>query len=66
MSAEIYRLGFDRCQRGAATVVFKHRADGVIEMVADYWKPACDFADRTRPNPPFTDRVETDGNPDAL
>lgn len=56
MTADIYRLGFDRCLRGEATVVFKHRADSVIEVVADYWKPTCDFTDQDRPNPPSTDR----------
>ncbi len=58
MTADIFRLGFDRCVDGETTVVFKVRSDGVIELVANCWKPACDFAAPPRPGPPFTDHAE--------
>lgn len=63
MTAEIYCLGFDRCLHGEATVVFRHRADGVIEVVADYWKPTCDFGGQPRPNPPFGSRGKSTESP---
>lgn len=59
MTADIYRLGLDRVAAGESTVVFKVRPDGVIELVANYWKPACDFGDQSRPTPPLPDRLET-------
>ena len=58
MTAEVFRLGFDRMARGESTVVFKVRSDGVIEVVNSYWKPACDFVDQPRPNPPFAARKD--------